>query len=87
MVTLTGCQRQDLAPTADREFIYAFLVQIFCYLYTIYNISVLASMTSATGEVKQKQDILVDNYLEIIDSLGLDPQLKFTVRIAFSNST
>ena len=78
-LSLVGCQNPNIAPSCTREYLYATVVQILGFLIAIYYIAQLSSMTKATGEVSQAQDILVDNYLAMFDDLRLDPRLKFTV--------
>jgi hypothetical protein len=78
-VSLVGCQNPYISPTCSREYIYATIVQTIGFTIAIYYIAWLSSLTNATGEIKQAQDVLVDNYLEMFDNLRLDPRLKFTV--------
>ncbi len=78
-LSLVGCSNQYITPSCAREFIYATIVQTIGFLIALYYIARLSSMTNATGEISQAQDILVDNYLAMFDDLRLDPRLKFTV--------
>jgi hypothetical protein len=78
-ISLIGSVNLKLAPTCTREYIYAFIVQIISLLLFIYNISTITSITALSSAEVQKQDIVLDNYLELFDVLRLDSRLKFTV--------
>ena len=84
-LTLVGIQNPNLAPSCTREYIYAIIVTIIGFLIAINYIAKLVSLTLATGETAQEQEIIVDNYLEMFDNLRLDPRLKFTVTPFFNS--
>jgi hypothetical protein len=79
VITLTGTYDPSISPKASREFLFSAIANICAYLFAIYAIAVFSSITHATGETSQKQEILVDTYLEIFESLRIDPELKLTV--------
>jgi hypothetical protein len=78
-ISLTGSNDPSISPHNGREFLFSAVANLLAYLFAIYAIAMFSSIIHATGEVSQKQDILVDTYLEIFDSLRIDPRLKLTV--------
>jgi hypothetical protein len=79
VVTLIGSQAEYLAPATEREYLFATFANLLCYALAIYFIATLSSIISTAGEKKREQDILLDNYLEMFDTLRLDTRLKYTV--------
>ncbi|KAJ3319969.1 hypothetical protein HDV06_005787 [Boothiomyces sp. JEL0866] len=79
MVSLTGVSGSFLQPRCLREYIYVFCVNFIVYIIAIYIIAMLSSIVNLTGKLKRKQDILVDEYLQMLDELRLDDRLKYTV--------
>ncbi|KAI8895533.1 hypothetical protein BC833DRAFT_622931 [Globomyces pollinis-pini] len=77
--SLVGISKSDLSPANTREYLYSILTYIIAYLYAVYCIALLSAVTSLTGEVARKQEILVDGYLKMFDDLRLDSRLKYTV--------
>ena len=76
---MTVSNDPTISPHTGREFLFSAVANLLAFLFAIYAIAVFTSVTHATGEVSQKQDILVDTYLEIFESLRIDPRLKLTV--------
>jgi hypothetical protein len=68
-----------MAPSNIREYsftIFANLVAYFLYMLSVTSISHIFMLTN---ETKRRQDVMVDDYLALFDSLKLDQKLKFTV--------
>ncbi|KAJ3275367.1 hypothetical protein HDV01_000659 [Terramyces sp. JEL0728] len=79
IVSLVGVSGSFLEPRCLREYIYVFCTNFIVYIIGIYIIAMLASIVNLTGKLSRKQDILVDEYLKMLDELRLDDRLKYTV--------
>ena len=78
-VSLIGNNYSVIAPSKFSEFVYASFVSLVCILYITYTIASKSSFLNSTRGAKTSQDILIDNYLELLDSLQLDQRLKYKV--------
>jgi hypothetical protein len=79
VVSMVGVQSEVLAPKAVREIFYAAFANFVCFFLAVYYIATFGSIVQVTSEESRKQDILLDYYLEMFDTLRLDPRLKFQV--------
>lgn len=84
-VSLVGFSAPHLQPHANRELIYAVVVTFFSYFIAVYSIATLSTTLSQATQVAVKQDILIDNYLELFDKLKLDMSLKLKVNEHLNN--
>ena len=79
VITVVGPSQPWMAPTNDREFIFSILATYVAYFLLLFSITNLSHIFMLTKEVKRKQDVLVDEYLNLFTSLKLDKRLKLTV--------
>ncbi|KAL2917803.1 hypothetical protein HK105_202676 [Polyrhizophydium stewartii] len=78
-ISLVGTNFGPMAPTNVSEFGYCLFAYLVAYLLAGYFIASTASFLSQSSNIQLSQDILVDNYLEMFDTLKLDQRLKFKV--------
>eukprot|EP00842_Homolaphlyctis_polyrhiza_P005269 jgi/Hompol1/5743/HPOL_004667-RA len=78
-ISLIGTSYPPLNPTNVNEWGYGMFAYIVAYLIAGYFIAGTANFLSQSTNVQMSQDILVDNYLEMFDTLKLDNRLKFKI--------
>ncbi|KAJ1556421.1 hypothetical protein HK405_008258 [Cladochytrium tenue] len=78
-ISLVGPTNEILAPTNTREYGFAFFANFLAYMNAVYGIAVLSDVLAMSTKVQRSHDIVVDQYLEMIDRLKLDFRLKLKV--------
>ncbi|KAI8925377.1 hypothetical protein BC831DRAFT_401278 [Entophlyctis helioformis] len=78
-VSLIGNNYAPLTPGNLNEWAYCLFAYTVAYFLAGYFIASTANFLSMTTSTKMTQDILVDNYLDMFNSLKLDQRLKFKV--------
>ncbi|KAJ8331770.1 hypothetical protein QVD99_002017 [Batrachochytrium dendrobatidis] len=76
VISLVGNNSSFLAAGSLAEWIYSTFAYIAAYWLAGYFIARTANFLSSSGSVKMNQEVLVDDYLGMLDSLKLDRRLK-----------
>lgn len=79
VLSLIGPTQDFMSPTNNREFFFTVVMNFIGYFLMLFSMSTVTQIFSLTNEVRRKQDILVDDYLALLDDLKLDKRLKFTI--------
>ncbi len=79
LVTLVGQSNPVMAPTNDREFLFCAVANVLAYLMFLFFLTNFSHILQISKDITRRQEILADNYLELLDDLRLDKSLKFLV--------
>ncbi|KAJ3123021.1 hypothetical protein HK098_002277 [Nowakowskiella sp. JEL0407] len=78
-ISLSGTSVDVIAPATPREFGYGFFAFFISLLYFVYLMASITDVLSISNRTTRTHDLLVDNYLEMFDTLKLDERLKIKV--------
>ncbi|KAH6575359.1 hypothetical protein BASA62_001971 [Batrachochytrium salamandrivorans] len=81
-VSLIGNNYTLITPKSQAEHIFSILAYFISYLLAGFFIASTANCLNLTTSVKMSQDVLVDNYLRMFDTLKLDKRLKHKIIFA-----
>ncbi|KAI8910776.1 hypothetical protein EDD86DRAFT_224940 [Gorgonomyces haynaldii] len=82
IVTIVGPSYPDIAPTNDREFIFTFLATYVAYFLMLYAITSISQIFMLTNDRKRRQDVLLDEYLSLLEDINLQGSLIAPLKIS-----